>query len=102
MTMFSVLLFTVTALLACGSISVSSAQLDYLPNSLLQDFLGHITSDQHTGDSFENGAINNGLFIADGHVADVRLVFSNYIYFQLAFLSRKTTGSARTAAMVIR
>lgn len=81
MTMFSVLLFTVTALLACGSISVSSAQLDYLPNSLIQDFLSHIQSDQHTGDSLENGAINNGLFIADGNVADVRLSLLSCIHF---------------------
>lgn len=74
--MFSVFFFTVTTLLVAGNINVhcvSSGQLDYLPNSLIQDFLSHIQSDQHTGDSLENGAINNGLFVADGNVADVRL-----------------------------
>lgn len=56
MKLFAVLI----SVLATAAIEVYGNQLDYLPNSLIQDFISHIQGDRK--DSFEQAAPDNVLF----------------------------------------
>lgn len=64
--MFSIFTLTVSVLFVSSSVHCGgNGQLDYLPNSLVQDFLSHIQAGEN---SLENNA---GLFAGpDGNVAD--------------------------------
>lgn len=78
--MFSVLLLISASALLLGSGGVhcggSNGQLDYLPNSLVQDFLSHIQTGPEG--SLENNA--GRLFAAvDGNVADVSVSLHSFL-----------------------
>lgn len=61
-------LFSAAVLLLALTVDVQSTQLDYLPNSLIQDFISHIQSDRPN--EFEQAAPENLLF--EPNVGDAR------------------------------
>lgn len=61
-------LFSAALLLLALTVDVQSTQLDYLPNSLIQDFISHIQSDRPN--EFEQAAPENLLY--EPNVGDAR------------------------------
>lgn len=61
-------LFPAALLLLALTVDVQSTQLDYLPNSLIQDFISHIQSDRPN--EFEQAAPENLLY--EPNVGDAR------------------------------